>query len=229
MHLPFIGHFDGHGPWQCASVRLGANLPMEMVQGFPRRHWMSPLGYDSLRIVPSCVTGKKQWWVNAPHLLAISMAMWDVPVQCGTHCPIPVLHYMPLDVACRQWCVYMFHSPGDHHGHRQNMTMEYSLLWWLLFQWPWQCAMRRYDTVCITQWRRFRPLVEASRFHHWASIHSDRRNQTHKCQFLWYLHGRLVEKGNRRHLLSIGVWYIKTMRITNLNLTNMTVYFIWKA
>jgi hypothetical protein len=39
--ISFAGHFDGHGN---APVQYHADCPMEEVHGFPRSHWMPPLG-----------------------------------------------------------------------------------------------------------------------------------------------------------------------------------------
>jgi hypothetical protein len=44
-------------------------------------------------------------------------------------------------------------------------------------------AMRRYVTVHIAQWRRFRALFDATKRHHQASIAADRCNQSCMSRF----------------------------------------------
>jgi hypothetical protein len=49
-------------------------------------------------------------------------------------------------------------------------------------------AVRRYNTACITRWRRSRALLEATGRRHQASIMSDNINQTWLWHFFWCFH-----------------------------------------
>jgi hypothetical protein len=71
--MSVVGHFDGHGS---ALEQYRWHCPMWHVQGYPRSHWMPPLGNDSLRITPAAAraTVNKTMTKNGPTLLAISMA-----------------------------------------------------------------------------------------------------------------------------------------------------------
>jgi hypothetical protein len=53
------------------------HCPMGHAQGYPRSHWMPPLGDYLLRIAPAVVraTANKTTTKNGPALLAISMAV----------------------------------------------------------------------------------------------------------------------------------------------------------
>jgi hypothetical protein len=44
-------------------------------------------------------------------------------------------------------------------------------------------VVHRYDTVHITQWRRFVAFLEATGHCHWASIHSYNIERTYQCRF----------------------------------------------
>ena len=73
-------------------------------------------------------------------------------------------------------------------------------------------AMWRYNTVRITQRRRFVAFIKATTRHHRASTHSNSINQTHQRQLLLLFH---CEKGlafTCWPLITIGVWHIKVMR-----------------
>jgi hypothetical protein len=76
-------------------------------------------------------------------------------------------------------------------------------------------AMRRYVTVHIAQWRRFRALLDATKPHHQASIAANSYNGSCMCRFLRVFNHQLVQKGRRltlRPLFSIGVLHIKRKR-----------------
>ncbi len=45
-------------------------------------------------------------------------------------------------------------------------------------------AMRRYVTVHIARWRRFRSLLDATKHRHWASIAADSCNRSCMCRFI---------------------------------------------
>jgi hypothetical protein len=45
-------------------------------------------------------------------------------------------------------------------------------------------AKRRYVTVHISQWRRFRALIDATKRHHQASIAADCCNWLRMCRFI---------------------------------------------
>jgi hypothetical protein len=69
-------------------------------------------------------------------------------------------------------------------------------------------AMRRYDTVCIPQWRRSRASIEATGCCHWASIMSNNIKGTWLHRFLFFFIVKIVGKGRRsmlRLLFSIRV------------------------
>jgi hypothetical protein len=74
-------------------------------------------------------------------------------------------------------------------------------------------AMRRYVTVHIARWRRFRSFKNPTKRHHWVSIVADNDNWSHMCRFFYkFFHCQLVQKGRRssqRPLFSIGVLHIK--------------------
>ncbi len=62
--------FNGHGG---PLVQYEAHFHMEYVQGYPRSHWMPPLGNYSLRIAPAAArvtannTTMKKWANFAGH------------------------------------------------------------------------------------------------------------------------------------------------------------------
>ncbi len=76
-------------------------------------------------------------------------------------------------------------------------------------------ATRRYVTVHIAQWKRFRALLDATKCHHQASIAADHCNRSCMCRFFEFFHRQLVQKGPRlmlRPLFSIEVLHIKRKR-----------------
>ena len=81
--------------------------------------------------------------------------------------------------------------------------------------WPFFWPLRRYDTVCITQWRRFMAFIKATKHHHQVSTHSDITNQTHQhlSLFLLFHHENGIEL-TCWPLITIGVWHIKLTRST---------------
>ncbi len=66
-------------------------------------------------------------------------------------------------------------------------------------------AMRRYNTVCTTQWRRFVAFIKATTRHHRVSSHSNSINQTHQRQLLLLFH---CEKG-----LAFTCWPLITIGV----------------
>jgi len=73
-------------------------------------------------------------------------------------------------------------------------------------------AMGRYDTACITQWRRFVAFIKATKRHHRASTRSDSINVTRQHRLFRLFHR---EKGLQLTcwpLITIGVWHIKLIR-----------------
>ncbi len=55
-------------------------------------------------------------------------------------------------------------------------------------------AMRRYVTVHISQWRRFRALLYATKCHHQANIAAISRQCNKKLRFFWIFHHRPAQK-----------------------------------
>ncbi len=122
-----------------------------------------------------------QWWTNAPCLPAISMATvvrrsnTDSIAQCG-------MSRATLEATGRRhWattCSVLPQWPPGQQANKQQSTNAPKKVAVLMVM-----AMRRYVTVHIARWRRFRALLDATKRHHRASIVVDSCNWSRMCQF----------------------------------------------
>ncbi len=127
---------------------------------------------------------QNQWWpTNAPHLPASLMATavrrsntdTDGIAWCNMSRATPE--------ATGRWHRVTSHSvlsqrpPGQQVNNQQstNTPKKQAVLMAMV--------MRRYVTVHIAQWRRFRALLDATKRRHWASIAADGYNRSCMCQF----------------------------------------------
>ncbi len=123
---------------------------------------------------------RQRWWTNAPHPPAVLMAMavhrsnTDGIAQCG------MSRATPEATGCRHRATTPSVSPQRPPGqaNKQQTTNTPKKLAVLM-----DMVMRRYVTVHIAQWRRFRALLEATKRRHWASIAANSRNRSRMCRF----------------------------------------------
>ncbi len=87
----------------------------------------------------------------------------------------PGVHWKPLDAAIGQLLAPYF--PGKQGQQQTNQQWKNAPTFLAILM---AMALRRYDTVCIAQWRRSRALVEATGRCHLASIAADRSHRTYQ-------------------------------------------------
>jgi hypothetical protein len=100
-------------------------------------------------------------------------------------------------------CSVLPQRPPEQQANKQQSTNTPKKVAMLM-----AAAVRRYNTLCIAQWRRSRDLQEASKCHHRASIMSDSINQTWLRCFFYVFIDKTVGKGHGsmlRPLFLIGV------------------------
>jgi hypothetical protein len=103
-------------------------------------------------------------------------------------------------------CSILLQRPPGQQANKQQSTNTPKKLAVLMAM-----AMRRYVTVHIAQWRRFRALLDANKCRHRASIATNSCNWSRMCQFFtsFFI---VKQKGHRlmlRPLFSIGGLHIK--------------------
>ncbi len=122
-----------------------------------------------------------QWRTNAPCPPAILMATavrrsdTDGIAQCG------MSRATPEATRCRHWATTRSVSPQRPPGQqasKQQSTNTPKKLAVLMAM-----AMCRYVTAHITQWRRFRALLDATKRCHRTSNAANSCNQSHMCRF----------------------------------------------
>jgi len=149
---------------------------------------------------------RRQWQTNAPPLLAISMAL----AVCRCH------------TERITWCS-MTRASLEATGHRHSATTRSAratanettmqhvptlLAIWIAV------AMRRYDTACNSQWRRFVAFIKATKRHHRTSTHSDIIKGTRQVWLFRTFHREKELQLTCWPLITIRVWHIKLTRCT---------------
>ncbi len=138
---------------------------------------------------------RRRWWTNAPHLLAILMAMGECQsntdgiAQCGMSRATPeVTGRWHWATTCS---VLPQRLPGQQANKQQstNTPRKQAVLMAM--------AMRRYVTAQIAWWRRSRASLEATGCCHWASIVSDNINWTWRRWFFQCFHHQIRRKRSR--------------------------------
>ncbi len=136
------------------------------------------------------------WWrINAPHPLAVLVATavrWsntDGISKCS-------MSRATLGATGCRHCATT-HSvlpqcPPGQQANKQQSTNTPTKLYVLM-----AIVMRRYDTTCITWWRRSRASLEATGCHHWASTCSNSINQTCQHRFFRCFHRQIVKKATQ--------------------------------
>ncbi len=124
-----------------------------------------------------------RWQTNAPPLRPISKALQmrrsntDGIPRCGISRATP-------EATGRQHrattCSILPQRPPGQEANKQQSTNAPKKVAILMAK-----AMRRYVTVHITRWRRFRALLDATKRHHWASIAADHCNWSCMCRFFF--------------------------------------------
>jgi hypothetical protein len=132
-----------------------------------------------------CRWQNRRWWTNAPHPLAVSMAMavrrsdTDGIARCGMSRATPEAtgrHHRATT------CYVLPQRPPGQQANKQQSTNTPKKVAVLMAM-----AMRRYVTARIAQWRRSRASLEATGRRHRASIMSDNINRTWlQCFFLMF-------------------------------------------
>ncbi len=133
----------------------------------------------------------------------------DCIAQCG------MSRATPEATGLRHWVTTCSVSPQQPPGQQANKQQSTNALKKVAVLMA--MATRRYVTVHIARWRRFRALLDTTKCHHWASITANCCNQSvmHVPFFFEFFHRQLVQKGHRltlRPLFSIGVLHIKRKR-----------------
>ncbi len=99
----------------------------------------------------------------------------DNIVQCGMSRATPEAtgrrHRVTTCSVSPQWL------PGQQTNKQQSTNTPKNLAVLMAM------AMRRYVTVHIAQWRRFRALLDATKRRHWASIMANSCNWSHMSRF----------------------------------------------
>ena len=157
------------------------------------------------------------WWpCGCIGAMAIHMTTPDAEWQ--------MLHWKPLDLDdAIRWLLAPY-CPGSHQGNNlQNDNEQVHTQFAGHFDGNCHCGVAvRYQVHRLMEDEVHGFLLEATRHHHWASIHSDNKNWTcwdHFFVFFFYRH--IIEKGcevrKRCPLLTIWVWNIKMMRSSSVN------------
>ncbi len=158
---------------------------------------------------------RRRQWTNAPLLLVISMAMqrhwsdtWGI-AQCS------MSRATPEATGRRHWhrattkSVLPQRPPGQQQTN--NNVIEYVPT---LMAISMAIAMQRYYTALITQLRRYRAFIKATKHRHWASTCSNSINQTRQYQLFLRFHREKGLKLTCWTLIKIGVWHIELMKST---------------
>ncbi len=125
---------------------------------------------------------QNQWWrTNAPCLPAVLMATavrrsnTDSIAKCGiSRATLEATGRRHRATTCSimpQWL------PGQQTNKQQSTNTPEKLAVLMAM------AMRRYVTMHIARWRRFRALLDATKRRHWASIAANSCNWSCMCQF----------------------------------------------
>ncbi len=121
------------------------------------------------------------WWTNAPPLRPISKALrmcrsdTDGITRCG------MSRATPEATGCRHrvtTCSVLPQQPQGQQANKQQSTNAPKKVAVLMTM-----ATRRYVTLHIARWRRFRALLDATKRHHWASIAANCCNRSCMCRF----------------------------------------------
>ncbi len=119
--------------------------------------------------------------MNAPPLRPVSKALrmrrsnTDGIAQCG------MSRASPEATGC--WhrattCSILPQRPPGKQANKQQSTNAPKKVAVLIAM-----ATHRYVTVHISQWRRFKALLDTNKRHHWASIAANRCNRSRMCRF----------------------------------------------
>ena len=137
-----------------------------------------------------------RWWqTNAPHPLAILMATavcrsdTDGITQCGMSKATPEATGHRHRVTT---CSVLPQRPPGQQAYKQQSTNTPAKLAILMAM-----AMRRYVTVRIAQWRRFRASLEATGHRHRASIMPDNIVRIWLWRFFQCSHRQNCRKSSR--------------------------------
>ncbi len=131
----------------------------------------------------------KWWWQqknNVPLLRAILMAMqthWSWS-NAGGIAWCSMTRATPEASGCRHQATFCSILPQRLPGQSTKWQWKNTLTLLAILM---AIAMRWYNTACITQWRRHRASLEATRCHHWASTCSYITSIRHaNAIFVWY-------------------------------------------
>ncbi len=135
------------------------------------------------------------------------------PEQYSQHRPMRHVQGTPEATGCQHWVTTCPVSPQrlpEQQANKQQSTNIPKKVVMLM-----AAAVRRYNTACISQWRRSRALLEATGRHHRASIMSDNINRIWLQHFFYVFIVKTIGKGHGstlRPLFLIGVRHIKWKR-----------------
>ncbi len=119
----------------------------------------------------------------------------------------PGLHWKPLDAAIGQ-LLAPYPLGGRQGDSKQNNDVICTHLMAILMA----IVMRRYYTAWISQWRRSRAFIWATKHCHQVSTRSDSINRTHQCRLFLGFHREKGIEFTCWPLITIGVWHIRLMR-----------------
>ncbi len=122
-----------------------------------------------------------QWRTNAPCPPAVSMATAVRRSNTDGIARCRMSRATPEATGCRHWattCSVLPQQPPGQQANKQQSTNTPKKLAILMAM-----AMRRYVTVHIARWRRFRALLDATKHCHQVSIAADSCNWSCMCRF----------------------------------------------
>ncbi len=128
-----------------------------------------------------CDKCKNRWWQsNAPLSNLVRWPGWSAGAMPCTspNGGGPELHSKPLDATIGQ-VFAPYHPSGQRGCMQENSTKKAPYLLAISMA----VVVRRYNTVCIAQWRGSRAMTEATGWRHRASIAGNSRQLAKKCRF----------------------------------------------